>query len=678
MKQINTPVSVDVGRLRLTATAVDRKHGLSVSVLVSQGTTPVDSRVVQLAEPVDRMGCATALSAAYPPLTAPEVDAALLHLQAAVEAALRSGSEKAEAAPAEAIQIPAGTSLTWILSADGIAARQRGVNQTSTTVVVRGAMKPLRRVDVEDAVYFEIEDQGGRVLETAPGYVAKLTREGRVANRGLAADAVSSVLYETTRDRRERGYPALGVYENENRELVLATDVLGLRTEQRVLIDAVKPVLADTEVAAADVEAYLKLAAEFHPFEVLPSMGLAAIAPFAHILRQKHILVPHVFNFGESSDLGKSSVATAFTESLYGVPTISGGTLSSEFRRLATMDAAALPRAVEEAAAMAESAFEGLKDCAERASAGRRGRPDQGINDYASRACLILTANSMPFADNQPVLKRLVASRFDGNSRSSRRARAKQFKALQGALRPIGFAMAAFLASKFGTAAALLDHIKGIEGDLRGRQEYRGATRPTSYAVIYAGLCGWADFAASRGIVWNTFPDIDNFVKQVVRPCEESTFDAVTPSVLYFVRWFEHHQARNEDGEGFVKGEGSSWRRGTAGERPGYWVTAALLDQYNRAQQGHPSRRLTLNELARSAAFEFGVDPALVIDAKDNGARVVKWVGKGKGKGRRAAFIPEDADSEPEEGNFNGRQTSILADLRTSDKPPVSLVVEAR
>lgn len=646
MKAIEPPAKVSVGPLQLIATEADRLKGLRATVMVLNGTVQKVHQVL-LADEADRLAFATEVASANPPATGADIDVGLRQLMAVIEDSLRETRPPTQMGQVEAgvLRASAGDGKHWEMTENGIELVKEFRRGTERKPIIQTGFVAKKRVLLDGETFFEIEDEGATLFIDAEAFVARLRRQGRVVSRKDAPDAVSAILHAATKGKIERGHAAVGVYAAENGDLALCLAPRPVREEQiQATKEMTQAVGAANGVSAAQVQAYLDFAARFHAFEAFPSMGIAAMAPFAFVLRGEHVLVPGVYNYSYETDLGKSGVSLAFSEYLYGRRAKSAGSISSDYRLISLLDAAGTTVAVEEAAALSPKFFEGLKDRAERQDAGLRGTKDLGMERYLSRSVLLFSANSLVFGNLKAVLKRYICPRFDDAMKASRKAAAGEYERLLGSLEPIGFALTSQVLATYPTKARLLEAITKVQTDLRLAYSFRGPTRAQSYAVVYLGLLAWRDLAASVGITWPV-PTTAEFAERVIGPCEASTFEGETSAVRFFARWLQRFLVLQRDREGNSKGEGVLWKSDVIDGRDGVWVTDELVDMANREHAQNPERQINLAELARGSAAEFGLRVAAVTDlANGRGAKVVR-IGP---RTVRAAFIPTDAGGEPE------------------------------
>ena len=204
--------------------------------------------------------------------------------------------------------------------------------------VIPGAVRPLRRVRVEERTYVEAEiGPDERVTLQVPDLVSRLDRDGRLVYHDRARDLVPSWL-QYVLPRVEVSYPTWGFYADTEGRIVEARPPTPVLPEQATAWGEVRDAV-ERPASAEDIAAYVRLLPFFRPREILPVLGSAVAAPFAHLLRSRHLLVKHVYLWSKVHGLGKTSGAEAFSDGLYGRNATTGGSLNSEFRMPAHLDA---------------------------------------------------------------------------------------------------------------------------------------------------------------------------------------------------------------------------------------------------------------------------------------------------------------------------------------------------
>jgi len=520
--------------------------------------------------------------------------------------------------------------------------------------VIVGHVEPLARLQVDDEIYYRWRVDEREVTAKIDDFLKQLVGEGAVLSRRNAQDVLSAVargMIQTT----EKRYATYGVYPDDEK-LGLCEEPFPVTDEQASAWEQSKEHVK-REVKPEEVQAYIRILSYWHPYEVLPALGVALAAPFTPVLRQAHIFVPHIFHYGAESDLGKSAVALAMSRYLYGLPEISGESLESQFRFAAHLDSIALPLTVDEADRLDEKLLPIVKDSAERWIPAKRGTKELKMVHYHARAVLIMTGNALP-AQNENVLKRILTVRFDSSAKRKRRKKASEVRIALEALRPIGFAAIRTYVEAHPSRADLLKMIQGFAGEIeKEREEWESTQRPQAWAVIYFGLKIFEGFCQAIEVNW-TVPSIETFVEQVVEPVERSTWESKKTVVECFLDWFDGwcatHKRRGEaGGESWdeIQGKGDIWKEGVLevnGETiEGLSITSAMLELYNK--QARPGERIpTLKELAVQAADAAGIPYEAVLEPKTG--RVMR-ISFGSGQ-KRAAFVPYYRYIEPKKSGL--------------------------
>jgi hypothetical protein len=535
----------------------------------------------------------------------------------------------------------------------------RGAGKEISIPVFAGYFRPIRTVVVEGWTYFEVElEAGSPFTASADEILKRLERDGRVRNRKLGHDILVEVLNEMSR-AAGKAYPTAGVYENQEGALQLCTTPVPVREEQLLAHQEIKDGL-ELEATPEDVQRYLDFLPFFHPYEVLPAAGLAAIAPAAYALRSRDVFVPHLFHWSHEHGLGKSTVASVFSRCLWGRKETSGPSINSEFRLAVALDSCCVPQCIEEGERVdLQRLGPMIKTSAERQIVAKRGTTMLTQIPYTSRALQFYTGNRFP-ARSGSQIARFLAPHFDSSQTHRREEQKPDLDALRQKLRPIGSILARQLVLEFPTLGALMLRIRDLEAAIA--KEARGSLHdirsPQMWAVVRIGLELWGSVAAAKGLKWQP-PSIAEFAREVVLPVDAQTFEGEETIIAAFRSWFAGWKVQNTarvsvlenaDRERWrhdadVKGRGEIWMEGSlqvgAKHVPGTFVTKPLVDWYNRFAQ--PDLQISsLRMLAIAAADEAGIPHSLVADSK--GPRPQWFDSK---KRVRAAFLPDP--SEPEE-----------------------------
>ncbi|MGA8069998.1 MAG: hypothetical protein WB946_00610, partial [Halobacteriota archaeon] len=434
-------------------------------------------------------------------------------------------------------------------SADAVRWIREGVKVDTTWTVIDSHFEVVERLAVDGETYYRVRQDRERLLR-APDLYRLLDDSGAIIDHRNARDALSAVLRDETRDRVRAGHAALGVYPEANGSLTLCTDPVPLTDEQSEVLQDAGPNVGLVPTAD-DVRPHVEIAARFDPDEAYPVVGLSALGAFVQVLRSRGILVPHVFHVSHRSGLGKSTIAVAFTERLYGRRSVSADAVGSEFRIAALLDGG-LPLTLEEGEKLDTARLSAaLKDAAERERFSKRGTKDLGLVVFLSRSLIVITGNRFPFTSG-PTQVRFLAPAFNAARYAERRTpeARQEFDANFARLRPVGFAVARFVLGLYPTLPDLVSAVEVARRELEGAAgtyPWHDSRRSQAWALVLLGLRTWAAFARSHGVEWPR-PDLLEpaaFFSTVVQPVERATFESELYPVQRFRFWFEVWRAKN-------------------------------------------------------------------------------------------------------------------------------------
>jgi hypothetical protein len=543
-------------------------------------------------------------------------------------------------------------SIVW--TKRGILVRWNRGDHIEETPVIAGHVRPIRQIDLDGDIFFEVH-LDRIIVTTAVGLLKILDAEAKIHAHGPVRDVLPQVLLHFAPDPI-KAHPTFGVYDAAG-ALEICSAPMPVQKEQEIAWRQIGDVITRGDARPDEWGAYAELLELVHPYEVLPAMGMGAIAPFAFTLRKRGIIVPHVWHYSTETGLGKSLIAEAFSQKLWGRPSITGDALNSNFRFAALLDGAGVPLWVEEGEKL-DVKLRGadLKAVSEREIVDKRGTQDLGMITYSARSVLVFTGNAFPF-ESSSVLARFVAPRFDGSMQRARQANKDKADALRERLAPIGGALVRSAVAATPRTDELLARIRMTEGEIRVAYPgtFQDVRRAQVWAVVYAGLEMWSRAFAAAGVSWRA-PTIPVFVHDVVLPIERYTYEGVQGPIDAFRSWWKMWRVRFRDKHDVPRGRDEIWCDedldvgGVAVS--GTWVTKAVLEEYNH--QAAPDMKVaSLPELARSAASAHRIPHHLVLDPAGGGK--VKRIGMST---QRAAFVPESAAPEPEEESA-GAQTTL-------------------
>ncbi|HYS99212.1 MAG TPA: hypothetical protein VEO20_00945 [Thermoplasmata archaeon] len=514
-------------------------------------------------------------------------------------------------------------------------------SKTERRYVVRAHLEPLNALDVDGGLYYHVKIDDVETTVQADELFEKLRREGKVLSRRDVEDSVSAVLEHATRGKIVKGHAALGIYVRPDGTFEFCERPHTLFAEQENAYRNATAALAC--VATKEMtQAYLAFAAKLHIYESYPAMGLGAIGPFAYPLRQRGVLVPHLYAWGPPG-LGKSAVNRAYSSKLYGRLEEAADDLGSRFRFAAIMAAAGTPVCVEECEMFEPKMGPALKVSAERPITDKRGQQDLGMVTYPSLSTLLMSGNTIPFSAPS-VLVRIIAPRFDATAVGRRHAKdvRQVFDALFASLQAIGFDLLRSSLKRFPTIGSLEAEIQRLRIEIEDAYTlpFSDPRRALAHAVVLVGLGMWGDFARSKGLEW-TAPSPPDYVRSMVRPIEVSTTEGSVEAVEKLVSWFKLWRVRNTVG-GIVRGQDEVWLQGDLGPVRGAWIGRAILDDYNGSTS--PEYQISsLAELGRQSARRFGLKLEDVAGSDGRGV-VKKWMAGNV----RAVFVSDEELSAEE------------------------------
>ncbi|RLI74300.1 hypothetical protein DRP04_14825, partial [Archaeoglobales archaeon] len=184
-------------------------------------------------------------------------------------------------------------------------------------------------LDVDGMVLYEISTPRRDYRGTASELLKYLREEGIVVYNRVANDVLNALLQFTDKEEIE-GHAAIGVYERNNFfELVLEPFTVTRDQEvvRRWTSEAVKE-----GIDADKLSKWLEIVNFWHPYELFPCMGLAAMAPFSLVVRRRGRIFPHLFHVSPETGLGKTEMQRIFSERLYGVKEVQSNAIASAFR----------------------------------------------------------------------------------------------------------------------------------------------------------------------------------------------------------------------------------------------------------------------------------------------------------------------------------------------------------
>jgi hypothetical protein len=504
----------------------------------------------------------------------------------------------------------------------------------------------LKVVRIEDQRLAVMEMNGGVFAGDYDEVLTRLTKNYQVLDKRSANDVLAHLVHHC--ENQTTGYATFEVISDQGR-LFLPDEIYPRDDVQAELMKELDPHL-ETTPAPDGWRDWAGLFAKLNPYEVAPAMGLAAIAPFAPILRRYRLMIPYVLHLSKNPGKGKSLIANAVTHHLWRNKFELAEAIDKPYRLAAFGNSGAVPKGVDEAQTLNWEALSGFfKQMAESEDGTSRGTKDLGMKNYKPRASFIFTSNALPGL-SQPVVARFLIVHYD-----EQRVFSEPF------LRDLEFFMNRLPVAGPALARAGIELAGGREGELlrKIREDIRPelqkrfnkwvetGRRPTAWAAIYLGLMIWEK--ASGGIV--RCPSIDEFVDQVIVPVEASTKEAVMDPLTAFISWLIRYVAKNQNGDGRVRGNELIFRFHEEFGRKGYLVTQAMLEEYNSSVKDRPEAQISgLSELANLVSSRFLIPLSEIRGDDGKLGKVYKFTGTN----RRAVFVPDDEVDGTIQTSLNG------------------------
>ena len=510
-----------------------------------------------------------------------------------------------------------------------------------TRHVYRGSIKPIERLLVDGVPFFRYKSHVEQV-DTMRNITRKLKKEGGVLNKNRLDDCINAIFLDLP---QREGHASYGIYENKD-GLELCLDAMPVRESQQQVLLRCEPSVKQP-LTRETLEAYFKTLGFWHPYEILPNMGLSAVSPFALMLRKRGKLVPILYNYAPSSHLGKSTVHKIFSQYLFSVLPFSGGDLDSRFRVGLLFDSICCFVVADEVDNVNFNRISDLlKKSPENYICSIRGTPEQGMNEYLSRAVLAVNGNRFRIND-KPVMVRVFKIEFDMNAikgRADEKATNELMEVLS-KLRPIGWRLAELeLDAVEYSLDKMLERINTYEQELRKLyHRWVDPRRATAWAITYLGLKIWELASIKHGLDWRA-PSYDEFVEQVVAKVESSTRETGETPIADFLHWWEMWKVRNVRRKSESNGDGNyeTWdeiiginkiwtaKRFEFGgeEYAGDVITNAVLREYKKDKE---SKIDSLADIAKTVAMKTGISKDVLLKSWDFGG-TTKW----------GVFIPSD------------------------------------
>lgn len=519
--------------------------------------------------------------------------------------------------------------------------------------VLRGHFKPVNRIELDGELLFEVE-LNEKIVGNAREIFQRLQIDGNITDRRYSQDAVNRILLGMAKNIIH-AHSTFGVYLEENGHLKLCLNPIP-RTEsqKQAVIEVNKSGALKEEIMKEKLEAWMQILNFWELYEVFPIMGISIMSPFALELRKKGLLFPYIYHYSQESGLGKTATARIFTEMLFGKKIESADAVNSKYRLADALDSYGGLIAVNEAEKLAWKAhITHFMNATESEIQDKRGTPNLGSRRYFSRGTFVFTGNKFPIT-GKPKLVRFLKIEFNEGKKLDRTRKENRISLYYEIkkLKPIGFRLVKLELERIGydienmvnnihSHAAEIENIFGVFEDGR---------RATAWGIVYEGLKIWEYACRKYGVEWNT-PNYEEFVTNVVKKVEASTFESKEIPAEDFIAWWESWKAKNiirvyATGDVIIKGKGKIWDEKTpeinGKEVVGDIITNAILREYRR----DGGELQTMPELAKGISLLFGIP-----------YNSVYKVWKIGGKSMKGVFIPHqpDADENEKQEEENGK-----------------------
>lgn len=513
--------------------------------------------------------------------------------------------------------------------------------------VIGWPLEVKRRIDVEGEPAALVHDAAGEFGGTFPEILKRLRNNGQILSPRDGEMVLAHIVRKA--QNHTRAWATFGIYAEEGK-LVLPSEYLPRTVFQRQLMEVLRPAL-NVQPTEEDWTAYHRYSTYYESREWMPAYALAATTCLAPVLRAHHIAVPAVFLLSMASGVGKSWMARAVTERLWGTQAMSANVLNSDFRFGGMLDCGSVPCAYEEAQRFRWTEYGDLiKQALESETITSRGTRDLGVVVYKSRSGVLFTGNTVPPVPRS-VLNRMIMVKFNEARTQLPSDEKDAFDRLHESLPRIGPALAQTALQMVSSDEQTLVNLirETIRGELERRvSNWQDSRRPAIWAGLYFGLQVWE--RASGGIL--RAPTYEAFAQDVIEPCEEAARLTTLDRLDTFRNWIFQYRARNAttarilDAGGrtqsydTIRGQGELFEDDSRGSDNGWLVTSAFLDLYNRDQREPEGKVTNLIDLAQLVSGRHGIPMGDLMTGR--GAKMHKF---GR-RSVRAVFVP---DSAPED-----------------------------
>jgi len=475
--------------------------------------------------------------------------------------------------------------------------------------------KPTKKIELDGETVFEVT-AGRSIRGNIKEILEELGKNGQILNRASAPDCISAIMTGLPIPT-EQGHATYGVYP--------LGDGLEFCTEPLTRSDSHKNIkkqigrYVNTEIGQEAFLNWQKLIKLWNLYEILPIMGLSAIAPFGYVLRDKGLMVPYLYHLSTDSGLGKSELMRIFTKQFFGHSLLTSDGVKSDFRLADAIDSFGGLLGVEEAESFNWDRFSPhLQASAEQPQQDSRGTGSLNMRPYFSRAVLGFSGNSFP-TKRKALLVRFIVVEFDRTAKIERRklSNRKSLKSIERSLKRIGFALVKAELEAVETANELVKriekHSEALEKLYIG--DFKDPRRANAYGLIYEGLKMWERLAEKLNVDWQTL-SYEEFVKEVINHVEPEAFNQVEPLVADFRAWWQSWKVLNsrmflekEEEITQVKGDGEIWRKYEVEYNKekitGDIITKAVLSLYEKENRGKIS--ISLLDINKGIEALYGI-----------------------------------------------------------------------
>ncbi len=376
------------------------------------------------------------------------------------------------------------------------------------------------------------------------------------------------------------GHATLGFYRDETDpdKIVYCTDPYPILTFQQTAHKQAKPHI-DRIPTKEELQGYIDMLRHWEPYEILPVMALAFIAPFALILRGEGKLVPHGFLKG-LRDLGKTIIITMFSKGLLGLNTWDKDVLDTVWRIFFLYDSICAMIGFNEVE-VRPIVHGPLKTGAEQDTLTGRGHPGPGgvkLDIALARACFAFNSNFDSISENSPLAKRFFIVRMDPTKKQllpmvQRNSIKKEADRLQ----PIGWGLFKMLAPHVTSVKKLIQDIDHWEDEIVTLDtKLTTPSRAGIWAVLYQGIQHVMLLCKELGVEFDY--SLEDWMSNVVVPIEKGMKEGESkPLEAYLdgrLQWrtrnstirtepvYEEGKKVGEHDRTIVKDEGERWRVG--------------------------------------------------------------------------------------------------------------------